>query len=129
MYDQHRDQVENAEFAALEAQEPMPRNVQDFKDHPLYVLERHLRRNQVIHPKNEVGKVAVGKSSASSTTKTSPTSKALEPLYRRRDVHVVRPANGWYRLGRDVKVDPTQLPAVHVESFHACAGGYLGEGY
>ncbi|KAI9751673.1 MAG: hypothetical protein M1815_000975 [Lichina confinis] len=105
----HRDQVENAEFAALEAQEPMPRNVQDFKDHPLYVLERHLRRNQVIHPKNEVGKVAVGKSSASSTTKTSPTSKALEPLYRRRDVHVVRPANGWYRLGRDVKAGEQPL--------------------
>lgn len=108
----HRDQVESAEFAALEAQEPMPRNVQDFKDHPLYVLERHLRRNQVIHPRNEVGKVAVGKSSASSTTKTtktSPASKALEPLYRRRDVHVVRPANSWYRLGRDVKAGEQPL--------------------
>ena len=106
----------------------MPRNVQDFKDHPLYVLERHLRRNQVIHPRNEVGKVAVGKSSASSTTKTtktSPASKALEPLYRRRDVHVVRPANSWYRLGRDVKVDPSQFPAVHVETFDACAGRYI----
>lgn len=77
----------------------MPRNVQDFKDHPRYALERHLRRNEVIYPKDEIGKVATGKVASS-----SPASKSLEPVHRRRNVHTVRSADGWYRLGRDVKV-------------------------
>ena len=76
----------------------MPRNVLDFKDHPYYALERHLKRNEVIHPKTEVGKVATGKLASGGG------SKNLEPIYRRRDVHRVRGVNGWYRLGRDIKV-------------------------
>ena len=76
----------------------MPRNVQDFKNHPRYALERHLRKNQVIHPRTEIGKVAAGKSSSADG------SKKLEPIYRRRDVHTVRSADGWYRLGRDIRV-------------------------
>ena len=78
-------------MADRQAREPMPRNVQDFKNHPIYALERHLRRNEVIHPKTESGKVAAGKS-------------GLEPVYRRRDVHVVRSAEAWYKLGSDIKV-------------------------
>ena len=68
--------------------------MQDFKNHPYYVLERHLRRNEVIHPRNEVGKVGVGGHASTS----------LEIIYRRRDVKVVRSADKWYRLGREVKV-------------------------
>ena len=89
-----RDQVEDTELARKEAQEGLPQNVQDFKDHPYYALERHLRRNEVIHPKREVGKVAAGK--ASST-------KGVEPIYRRRDVQIVRSADSWYRFGREIK--------------------------
>ncbi|KAI9840453.1 MAG: hypothetical protein M1837_001609 [Sclerophora amabilis] len=96
-WDLDRDQVENTELASKEAQEPMPRNVQDFKDHPHYALERHLKKNEVVHPRNEVGKVATGKLSVSSGV------KALEPIYRRRDVCTVRSADAWYRLGREVK--------------------------
>jgi hypothetical protein len=118
---QDRDQVEDAELAARAAQEPMPRNVQDFKDHPLYALERHLRKNEVIHPKTAIGTVAAGTTKASSSTTASTTSsfsfssptafttaaakgRGLERIYRRRDVHIVRSADAWYRLGRDVKV-------------------------
>lgn len=74
----------------------MPRNIQDFKNHPIYALERHLKKNEVIHPKAEVGKVAVGKAGGS---------KGLESIFRRRDVQRLRSANGWYRLGRDIKVE------------------------
>lgn len=89
-----RDQIEDAEFGKKEAAEPMPRNVQDFKDHPYYALERHLRQNEVIHPKREVGKLNAGKGA-----------KAVEPIYRRRDVITVRTADKWFRtLGREVKV-------------------------
>ena len=72
----------------------MPRNVQDFKDHPVYVLERHLKHNQVIHLKKEVGKVNIGTAALSN----------MESVYRRRDVHIVRSADTWYRFGREVMV-------------------------
>ena len=99
------DQVEDAELTAKEAAEGIPRNVQDFKDHPYYALERHLRRNEVIHPKREVGKVTAGKASADS-------GKALESIYRRRDVHMVKSADSWYRLGREIKTGEQPLKRV-----------------
>lgn len=90
-----RDQVEDTELARKEAQEGLPENVQDFKDHPYYALERHMRRNEVIHPKREVGKVSAGRGASS---------KGVEPIYRRCDVHIVKSADKWYRMGREIKV-------------------------
>lgn len=90
-----RDQVEDTELTGKEAQEPLPDNVQDFKDHPYYALERHLKRNEVIHPKRETGKVMNGRAA---------NAKGSEPIYRRRDVHIVRSADSWYRMGREIKV-------------------------
>ena len=89
------DQVEDAELAAKEAAEEMPKNIQDFKGHPYYALERHLKRNEVIHPKRKVGSVSSGKVDKN---------KNLDPVYRRRDVHIVKSTDGWYRLGREIKV-------------------------
>ena len=109
-FDLDRDQVEDAELAAKEAAEEMPRNVQDFKDHPYYALERHLRRNEVIDPKREVGKVAAGKAGGMSGN------KALESIYRRRDVHMVKSAGSWYRLGREIK--PAEQPLKRVQPRH-----------
>lgn len=95
-----RDQIEDTEFARKEAQEPLPENVQDFKKHPYYALERHLPRNEVIHPKREVGKVMNGRAGSA---------KGSEPIYRRRDVHIVRSADSWYRMGREIKVGASSL--------------------
>ncbi|KAJ9317155.1 hypothetical protein DTO271D3_2445 [Paecilomyces variotii] len=99
-----RDQAETGELTAKTAAEPMPRNVQDFKDHPVYALERHLRRNEVIFPKRVIGQVAVGKSGSKN--------QVLEPVYRRGNVHTVRSADGWYRLGRDIKIGEQPLKRV-----------------
>ena len=98
-FPEDRDEIENAELMAREESEQMPKNVQDFKNHPHYALERHLRRNEVIHPKREIGKVTVGLSKDG----------RLEPVFRRRDVLVVKTADQWYRLGRDVKVGEQPL--------------------
>ncbi|KAK4230130.1 putative DNA repair protein rhp41 [Podospora fimiseda] len=88
------DQIEDNELTGLEAREPMPRNVVDFKDHPVYALERHLRRNEVLVP------------DAQSTGTVSAGSKApLERIYRRRDVRIARTREKWYRLGRVVLPD------------------------
>jgi xeroderma pigmentosum group C-complementing protein len=86
-----RDEIEDNELAAREAQEGMPKNVGDFKGHPIFALERHLRRSEVIHPMREAGKISAGAGGKA------------ESVYRRRDVHVVRSADQWYRKGRDVK--------------------------
>lgn len=92
------DQIEDNELAGAEAREPMPRNVQDFKDHPVYALERHLRRHEVLlsgaTPSGTVGAGSRGR---------------LEKIYRRKDVRVARSAAKWYRLGRLVK--PNEIPA------------------
>ncbi|KAI9715724.1 MAG: hypothetical protein M1828_000739 [Chrysothrix sp. TS-e1954] len=96
------DQIEDAELARKEAQEPLPKNVQDFKDHPLFVMERHLRTNEVIHPKgvtHQVGKQKVGKNS-----------DATEPIYRRQNVYMVKSDDKWFRTkGKHVKEGETPL--------------------
>jgi len=97
-----RDEIEDADLLRRAETEAMPRNVQDFKGHPVYVLERHLRRNEVISPRHEVGKVSAG---------LSKTAK-LEDVFRRRDVHVCRTADAWYRRGRDVKEGEQPLKRV-----------------
>jgi xeroderma pigmentosum group C-complementing protein len=86
------DSIEDVELNAAEAKEGMPRNVADFKDHPVYALERHLRRNEVLIPGASVaGTVGAGSKGL------------LERIYRRRDVRVARTRERWYRLGRVVK--------------------------
>ncbi|KAJ6188420.1 hypothetical protein N7519_003328 [Penicillium mononematosum] len=99
-----RDEAEISELTSKSAAEPMPRNIQDFKDHPVYALERHVRRNEVIYPKRVIGHVGLGKSTARSETS--------EPVYRRSDVHIVRSSDKWYRLGRDVRVGEQPLKRV-----------------
>lgn len=105
-FPEDRDQLEAGEFTAKTAAEGMPRNVQDFKNHPIYALERHLRRNEVIHPKREIGKVGLSKLALNK--KTQP----LEPVYRRADVHSVKSADGWYRQGRSIKAGEQPLKRV-----------------
>lgn len=99
-----RDIAEISELTSKSAAEPMPRNIQDFKDHPFYALERHLRRNEVIFPRRVIGQVSLGKSGSKH--------EKLEPVYRRSDVHIVRSADKWYRLGRDVKMGEQPLKRV-----------------
>ncbi|KAI1662165.1 Rad4-domain-containing protein [Daldinia decipiens] len=92
------DQIENNELTAIELREPMPRNIADFKDHPIYALERHLRRNEVLVP----GASASGTIGAGSNG-------PLEKIYRRKDVQIARSREKWYRMGREVL--PNEIPA------------------
>ena len=100
------EQIEDNELTGIEAREPMPRNVADFKDHPYYALERHLRRNEMLVSSHEVGKVAAGRDAA------TPGKKKLESIFRRRDVKVVKSADAWYRLGREIKVGEQPLKTI-----------------
>ena len=100
------DQIEDTELATAEAREPMPKNIADFKDHPTYALERHLRRNEVLVRTQAIGRVAAGRDLG------TPGGKKMENVYRRRDVKVARSADAWYRLGRDVKMDEQPVKTV-----------------
>lgn len=92
------DQIEDTELAAIERKESMPKNIVDFKDHPVYALERHLKRNEVLVRMQEIGKVAAGRDSKASG------GKKMESVYRRKDVKVGKSADAWYRIGREVKM-------------------------
>jgi len=81
----------------------MPRNVQDFRDHPYYALERYLKHNEVIEPKREVGKLSTGKDA-----------NTAEVIYRRRDVQIVKSADKWYRTGRELKVWTAACPSTSI---------------
>lgn len=92
------DQIEDNELTSVEAREPMPRNVQDFKDHPVYALERHMRRHEILVPEaRPSGTVGAGSRGP------------LEKIYRRKDVRVARSTEKWFRMGREVK--PNEIPA------------------
>ena len=53
-----RDHLEVAELSQKQLSEPIPTNIQDFKNHPLFALKRHLRRNEIIPP--ELAGVGLG---------------------------------------------------------------------
>ncbi len=91
------DQIEANELTAAESREPMPRNVADFKDHPIYALERHFRRHEVLIPNaTTAGTVGAGSKGP------------LEKIYRRKDIRIARTREKWYRLGREVR--PDEIP-------------------
>ncbi|KAK4100507.1 Rad4-domain-containing protein [Parathielavia hyrcaniae] len=105
------DQIERHELAAEEAREPMPRNVADFKDHPVYALERHLRRHEVLVPGAQPsGTVSAGTGAraraglgAGAGAGVGAAPSRLERIYRRRDVRMARTKDKWFRLGRVVR--------------------------
>ncbi|KZV92249.1 Rad4-domain-containing protein [Exidia glandulosa HHB12029] len=81
-YRLNRDDVEDDELQYQTVIEGMPTSVAAFKDHPLYVLERHLRRDEVIHPRTEVGRFRG------------------DPVFSRSAVISLKTAENWMRQGR-----------------------------
>lgn len=82
---QQRDDQEDNELHTMQISEAMPTTMSGFKDHQLYVLERHLKQNEVIHPLTELGKFRG------------------EPVYARANVHELKTAENWMRRGRVIR--------------------------
>ncbi|KAL9621506.1 MAG: hypothetical protein Q9160_004036 [Pyrenula sp. 1 TL-2023] len=95
------DADEVGELAEHEEREEMPKNVDDFKDHPKYALERHLRRNEALAPLSR--RIAIFSAGSKKTT---------EPVFRRGDVRLVRSSEQWYRIGRAVKAGEQPIKRV-----------------
>ncbi|KAI6023368.1 hypothetical protein EDC04DRAFT_2900565 [Pisolithus marmoratus] len=83
-YRLNRDDVEDDELHIHQLTEGMPITLAGFKDHPIYVLTRHLKRDQVIDPPTELGKFRG------------------EPVYPRSSVISLKTAENWMRQGRTV---------------------------
>ncbi|CZT45852.1 related to xeroderma pigmentosum group C complementing factor (homolog to excision repair protein RAD4) [Rhynchosporium secalis] len=105
-YKSDADQIEDTELTANVAKEPMPKNIADFKDHPIYALERHLKRNEILTSTRNCGRVAAGRDP------NVPGGKKLEKIFRREHVKVGKSADAWYRLGREVKIGEQPVKTV-----------------
>lgn len=79
-----RDDTEDAELHQAQFSEPMPQSMQGFKDHPVYVLERHLKREEVVNPPREIGRFKG------------------EIVYPRANVQLLKTSENWLRQGRVV---------------------------
>ncbi|KAL1745796.1 hypothetical protein HDZ31DRAFT_81675 [Schizophyllum fasciatum] len=110
-YRLHRDDMEDEELNSMQMSEGMPTTLSGFKDHPLYVLERHLRQNETIHP-------------------PPPSTPQLgkfrgEPVYPRSNVVALKSAENWLRSeGRAVR--PGEQPMKFVK-LHASTVARLRE--
>ncbi|KAH9992061.1 hypothetical protein BJV77DRAFT_1060568 [Russula vinacea] len=94
-YRLHRDDVEDDELVVNQFTEGMPTTMTGFKDHPFYVLERHLHRDQVIsQDAHELGKFRG------------------EPVYSRSQVLQLKAAENWMRHGRVVRAGEQPLKYV-----------------
>lgn len=96
------DKFEQIEFDELSLKEGMPSSVNDFKNHPIYVLENDLKFNEILMPKISCGRLAVkGKSKNSN--------EGFLPVYKRTNVHIVRSPRGWFMRGRVLKIGERPL--------------------
>ncbi|OJA20205.1 hypothetical protein AZE42_04620 [Rhizopogon vesiculosus] len=84
-YRLQRDDTEDTELYNHQLTEGMPTTVSGFKNHPLYALSRHLKREEVIDPPVELGKFRG------------------EPVYPRSSVISLKTAENWMRQGRVVR--------------------------
>ncbi|KAL1692551.1 hypothetical protein GGG16DRAFT_124024 [Schizophyllum commune] len=104
-YRLHRDDMEDEELNSMQMSEGMPTTLAGFKDHPLYVLERHIRQHETIHPPPpatpELGKFRG------------------EPVYPRSNVVSLKSAENWMRSeGRTVKAgeQPMKFVKLHANT-------------
>lgn len=110
------DILEDAEMELRNQAEEIPSSIQDFRGHPIYVLERHLRQNEVLEPCEPCGYLAIKKAGfkkkKNKATGAIVSTAPLEKIYKRSNVKFVRSARGWYQMGRVLK--PGAQPKKHV---------------
>ncbi|KAF8895586.1 hypothetical protein BD779DRAFT_1500353 [Infundibulicybe gibba] len=102
-YQLHRDDVEDEELETVQMMEGMPVTISGFKGHPLYVLTRHLKQTETIHPAPpatpELGKFRG------------------EPVYPRSSVVSLRTSENWMRSeGRTIKSGSQPLKFVKIRA-------------
>lgn len=101
-YRQDRDAIEDSELAQRALSEGIPSNITDLKGHPLFVLERHLRKDEVIQPMRDCGTIRIGK--------TQP--PIVEKVYPRKHLLKLRSSLAWYMRGRQVRIGEVPMKII-----------------
>ncbi|GAA6042387.1 hypothetical protein JCM8097_004491 [Rhodosporidiobolus ruineniae] len=83
-YQLNRDKEEEEELWKFQRNEPFPSSLGGFKNHPNYVLETHLHRDEALTP----------------SAKPLGVFKGAHSVFRRSDVLAVKSRENWYRSGR-----------------------------
>ncbi|KAJ3984402.1 hypothetical protein F5890DRAFT_1517301 [Lentinula detonsa] len=106
----NRDDIEDEEFETAQLMEGMPTSMTGFKDHPLYVLTRHLKQNETIYPPPGP---ALGTGTGASTPRNHLGSRSHtpelgkfrgEPVYPRSSVVSLKTPENWLRSeGRSIR--------------------------
>ncbi|RKP08465.1 hypothetical protein THASP1DRAFT_29729 [Thamnocephalis sphaerospora] len=91
------DVREDAELLSHELSEKMPTTVSEFNNHPLYALERHLKKFEILSPREPVIGHIRG-----------------EPIYPRSCVKQLHTAEAWLKEGRQIKKG--EMPVKEVKS-------------
>ncbi|ODQ51617.1 Rad4-domain-containing protein [Saitoella complicata NRRL Y-17804] len=99
-----RDEKEDKTLQKVtEKKTKAPTTIGAYKDHPEFVLERHLKREEAMKPDAKpVRELAVGKGEKAKT----------EKIYRRAEIELVFGVEAWYKEGRKVKVGEEPLKKV-----------------
>lgn len=93
-----RDLNEDSEMRRIHLDKPIPTTISEYKDHPLYALERHLLKFQVLYPPNALTLGFV----------------RGEPVYARECVHTCHSREIWLKEARVVK--PGEKPCKIVKA-------------
>ncbi|KAF8940060.1 hypothetical protein BGZ58_007877 [Dissophora ornata] len=93
----HEEDLEEMELLKAEISERMPTKLGDFNNHPLYALERHLKKYEVLHPKHPILGHIRG-----------------EAVYPRSCVKQLKSKENWLKRGRVIKNE--EVPVKWVKS-------------
>ncbi|CAG8486071.1 657_t:CDS:10 [Ambispora gerdemannii] len=85
-YETERDKLEDKELSSTQISEAIPTTISAFNNHPLYVLERHLKKFEILHPKEPILGEIRG-----------------EPIYPRECVKQLHTVETWLKDAREIK--------------------------
>ncbi|XP_017776815.1 PREDICTED: DNA repair protein complementing XP-C cells homolog [Nicrophorus vespilloides] len=92
----YRDKEEDEDLARQQLDQPLPKTISEYKDHPLYVLKRHLLKFQAIYPPDSLTLGFV----------------RGEPVYSRDCVYVLHSRDIWLKSAKVVKLGETPYKIV-----------------
>ncbi|CAO3614709.1 unnamed protein product [Cunninghamella echinulata] len=98
-----RDELEQESFMNLHQHQRMPTSLKEFKNHPLYALECHLKKFEVIYPMDDAS-IVIGHIKG-------------ERIFPRSCVHELRTRETWMKKGRIISKNQLPIKQVQARAF------------
>ena len=112
IWEQERDSAEDSALLLTTKAEDIPTSLTKVKNHPLYVIEKHLLKYEGIYPKRErdiVGTIVSGRE------------RERHNVYPRSHVHLLHTEDRWMRECRKVKESEREKPYKRVKKLLSMA--------